>query len=96
MAIYINFSGLEKASQDVVSLKAKFEEEMQALEELVNETTINDWKGPDADLFVSNTTAKLTELRTKYNTFLEELTKCINDNYEAFKDTQNRNIQMQG
>lgn len=95
MSIYVNFAGLEKASSDVVALKAKFEEEMQALEETVSETTTNDWKGPDADLFVANTKAKLVELRTKYNSFLEELTKCINDNHDAFKETQNRNIQMQ-
>ena len=88
MAIYVNFEGLANASNDVMSVKSKFEAEMQALETIVNETTVNDWKGPDADLFVSN-------LKEKYNNFLMELNKSIEDNAQTFKETQNRNIRMQ-
>ncbi len=95
MAIYVNFEGLANASNDVMSVKSKFEAEMQTLETIVNETTVNDWKGPDADLFVSNTKAKLANLKEKYNNFLMELNKSIEDNAQTFKETQNRNIRMQ-
>lgn len=95
MAIYVNFNGLTNASNDVMTVKSKFEAEMQSLEKIVNETTVNDWKGPDADLFVTSTKAKLERLREKYNKFLEELNKSIEDNAQTFKETQNRNIRMQ-
>ncbi len=95
MAIYVNFEGLSNASSSIMAVKSKFEAEMQALETIVNETTLNDWKGPDADLFVSNTKAKLANLKEQYNNFLVELNKSIEDNSESFKETQNRNIRMQ-
>lgn len=95
MAIYVNYEGLQQAAADVNTVKAKFDDEMAALKNIVSETTNNDWKGPDADLFVKNTTDKLTKVNDEYVEFLNQLNACINDNHDAFKETQNRNISMQ-
>ena len=96
MAIYVNYEGLQQAASDVGIVKTKFEEAMASLTETVEGTTENDWKGPDADLFVNNTKAKITNIRNEYNEFLDELIKLINENHDAFKETQQRNISMQG
>ena len=95
MAIYVNFEGLQTAAADVNTVKGKFDEEMTSLKEIVDGTTQNDWKGPDADLFVSNTNAKLEKLKDEYNEFLDQLIATINENHDVFKETQQRNIDMQ-
>lgn len=96
MPVYVNYEGLQQASADINTVKAKFDDEMQSLTEIVEETTQNDWKGPDAELFVSNTKTKLTKLRDEYNEFLQEMMNSINENHDVFKETQQRNISMQG
>ena len=95
MAILVNYEGLENASSEVSSVKTQFNEEMKALRDIVNATTQNDWKGPDADLFVSNTTTKLDKLDEEYSEFFEQLTNVINENHDVFKETQQKNISMQ-
>ena len=95
MAIYVNYEGLQQAAADVNTVKGKFNEEMASLKEIVEATTQNDWKGPDADLFVSNTTTKLDKLDEEYSEFFEQLTNVINENHDVFKETQQKNISMQ-
>lgn len=96
MAILVNFGGLENASTDINTTKKKFDDEMETLTKTVEETTQNDWKGPDAIKFVSVTKAKLNKLQTEYNEFFTELENAINDNHDAFKETQQHNINSQG
>lgn len=95
MAIYVNYEGLQTAAADVNTVKGKFNEEMASLREIVDGTTQNDWKGPDADLFVNNTHAKIDKLNDEYTEFLDQLMALINENHDVFKETQQRNINMQ-
>jgi len=95
MPIYVNYEGLQQASADVNTVKTKFNEEMEALKKIVGETNQNDWKGPDADLFVNNTSAKIEKLNEEYTQFLEQLKALINENHDVFKETQQRNISIQ-
>lgn len=96
MAIHVNFEGLARASAEVDRVKFRFDEEIKALEDMVNETTVNDWKGPDANLFVSNTKAKIENLRREYNEFLNDLSATINEISDDFRQTQEQNIRVQG
>ena len=66
-----------------------------SLKEIVEATTQNDWKGPDAELFVNNTKAKIEKLNDEYTEFLDQLMALINENHDVFKETQQRNINMQ-
>lgn len=95
MPVYVNYEGLQQASADVNTVKGKFDEEMASLVEIVDGTTENDWKGPDADLFVNNTKTKLDKLNQEYDEFLQKLMESINANHDKFKETQQRNISMQ-
>ena len=95
MPVYVNYEGLQAASADVNTVKAKFNEEMAELRNIVGGTTQNDWKGPDAELFVSNTNAKIDKLNDEYTEFLDQLMAVINENYDVFKETQQRNINVQ-
>ena len=96
MPVYVNYEGLQAASADVNTVKAKFNEEMAELRNIVGGTTQNDWKGPDANLFVSNTKAKLDKLEQEYDEFMKALIDSINENHDAFKSTQQHNINSQG
>jgi len=96
MPVYVNYEGLQQAAADVNTVKSKFNDEMASLKEIVGATTQNDWKGPDAELFVSNTNNKIEKLNTEYTEFLDQLMALINENYDVFKETQQRNINMQG
>ena len=95
MAILVNFEGLLNAAADVNTVKGKFNEEMTSLREIVAGTTDNDWKGPDAELFVNNTNAKIDRLNDEYTEFLEKLVSIINENHDKFKDVQQHNINSQ-
>ena len=95
MAIYVNYEGLQQAAADVNTVKGKFNEAMTTLREIVDGTTQNDWKGPDAELFVKNTHAKIDKLNDEYTEFLDQLNAAINENHDVFKETQQRNINMQ-
>ncbi len=96
MPILVDYEALQQAIADINTVKGKFDEEMQSLTEIVEGTTENDWKGPDAVLFVANTKVKLTKLREEYNEFLTEIMNSINENHDVFKETQMKNINMQG
>ena len=45
---------------------------------------------------VSNTKAKLDKLEQEYDEFMKALIDSINENHDAFKSTQQHNINSQG
>ena len=94
MAIYVNFKEMDDASFELNSIKEKFLTEMDALEQIVNETTINDWKGSDANTFVSLTKQKISKLRNDYDEYLTDINNEIIRNSQKFEDTQKRNLNM--
>lgn len=96
MAILVNYEGLQNASADIGTIKTNFSSEMTTLRQIVEATTENDWKGPDANLFVSNTKAKLDKLEQEYDEFMKALIDSINENHDVFKETQQHNINSQG
>ena len=94
MVIYTNFKGMRDAEVSLNNVKVKFSEEMDAMDAIVSETTLRDWKGPDADAFVNSVTEKMTKLRTEYEEYFTSLKNEINANANKFKDVQQKNINM--
>ena len=89
MVIYTNFKGMEETK----CAYGKFDK-IEDLNTTVTETTLNDWKGPDARAFVESTTEKVNAVRTEYEEYFDALRNEINANVSKFKNVQQRNINM--
>ncbi len=94
MAIYTNFQAMENAERELKTIKTKYIEEMQALEKMVQEVNMHDWQGPDADKFIATTNDKLKRVREDYDAFIDSINREIQANREKFKAVQQRNIDM--
>ena len=94
MAIYVNIKEMDDASENLNIIKGKFVEKMNALSQTTTETTVNDWKGSDANAFVNQTKNFLDRMRDQYEEFINEVKNEIINNSNKFTDTQKRNIDM--
>ena len=94
MAIHVRFRGMEEASTELNSINEKFVEEVAALEKIVGETTLNDWKGSDANAFVESTNNKVTKIKNEYNDYLNDVRSEIIRNNDKFRDVQTQNMNM--
>lgn len=94
MAIHVSFRGMETASTDLNSINEKFVEEVGLLEKKITETTLNDWKGSDANAFVESTSAKVEKIKTEYNDYLNDVRSEIIRNNNKFQDVQTQNMNM--
>ena len=94
MVIYTNFKGMEETEGLLRASKESVSQKMEELNTTVTETTLNDWKGPDARAFVESTTEKVNAVRTEYEEYFDALRNEINANVSKFKNVQQRNINM--
>lgn len=94
MAIYTNFEAMERAENELKTVKARYIDEMRALESLVKEVNMHDWQGPDADKFIETTNEKLNKVREEYDRFLNSITQEIEKNREKFRAVQQRNMNI--
>ena len=94
MAIYVNFKEMEDASDNLSIIKTDFIGKMNTLTQTTVETTDNDWKGTDANTFVSQTKTYLDRMTEQYDEFITDVKNEIINNSNKFTDTQNKNINM--
>ena len=94
MVIYTNFRGMHDAQDQFGISRKNFSEKVDGMRSTITETTVKDWKGPDADAFVNSTTEKLDKVSTTYEEYLTALRNEIGANVNKFKNVQQRNIDM--